>query len=301
MLHLRTGLVLGVLTVLTACTFARLELEKTEAELFPKPKPEFPQSERVRGREGWVMLGYAVDRGGLVSDVGVVDSSGRKAFEAAALDAIRQWRYVPGEEQQLTVLVNFVYERKQVQLSRRFVNLNDTVHEHIDDGDLAAAESLLADIRGDDDLTAFELAYSFLTEGRIASKYGDRSKQLSAFRKAMLNEGRWLARENYLSCLRAAIALEIEQGDYASALRDYDLLTETDTGRALAADLESSIQTIKSWIEGMSLETQPFVVADSSVSVVRERSGSTASIVRGPGPDDRATTPRPSPPPTRRQ
>jgi TonB family protein len=279
----------------------QMETANTEAEVFTKPKPEFPNSELRRGREGWVLIAYTVTRSGLVGDLGIRDSSGNIAFEKAALDAVRQWRYKPGEERELSVLLNFVYDRQIVRLSRRFINLNDRANELIDKGDLDAAQGLLAEIRGDDDLTAFELAYSFLTEGHIAGERGNRAGQLQYFRKAMLNEGEWLARENYLACLRAAVILEIELGDFVTAVRDYELLTETRVGMKLGADLEDSIQALRAQIENDRFVTPPYVVADSSLSVQRERIGSSVTTGTQSKSDNRGRTPPPSPPPKKQK
>lgn len=121
------------------------------------------------------------------------------------------------------------------------------------------------------DLNAFEIAYSYLTEARIASERGNRVEQLGHFRKAMLNDGRWLARDNYLSCLRATVILEIEQEDFVTAIRDYELLTETEVGRNIAADLEGSIQTIKARIDRDGDVGLPYMVANSIVTVKRKR------------------------------
>lgn len=278
----KTGLTFLVLGVLSACAVMPLELEKTEDDVFTRPAPDFPRSEQVSGREGWVLVGYSVARSGLVSDLNIKDSSGKGTFEQAAIDAVRQWRYPPGEERELTVLVNFVYDRTSVQLSRRFMRMNDIVHEYIDGGDLDAAEIELARIRSNDDLTAFELAYSFMTEGRIFGTRGDKQGQLDLFRKAILNDGRWLARRNYLSCLHAVIVLEMGQGDYASALRDYELLTRTSVGRKLATDLEGPIQNIRASFGSVAVGAQPYLIADSSVSVVRERIRISTSEIRPP-------------------
>ncbi len=136
MSYLRISPIFVFLAVLTACTLMQVETANTDTQVFTKPEPKFPESELVRGREGWVLIAYTVTRGGLVSDLGIRDSSGKSAFEKAALDAVRLWRYKPGEERELSVLLNFVYDRQIVRLSRRFISLNDTAHELIEEGDL---------------------------------------------------------------------------------------------------------------------------------------------------------------------
>ena len=270
MSYARTSLVLAILAVLTACTVAQMEKPQTEDHVFTKPIPEFPGSELSRVHEGWVLIAYVVQSSGLVRDLLIIDSSGSDAFENAALQAVREWRYAPGEERELTVLLNFVYDSQVVRLSRRFMSLNERTHGLIDDGDLDAAQALLAEIRADDDLTTFELAYSFLTEGRVAGMRADPAGQLQYFRQAMLNKGRWLARDTYLVCLRATVLLAIDQGDFVSAVRDYELLTDTKVGMKLGSDLDGAIEVIRAQFAGDGFDTPPYTAADSSITVQRD-------------------------------
>jgi len=296
MLYARTGLVLAILAVLTACTVAQMEKPQTEDQVFTKPIPRFPGSELARAGEGWVLIAYIVPSSGIVSELVIKDSSGSDAFERAALNAVREWRYAPGEERELSVLLNFVYDRQVVRLSRRFMSLNKKTHGLIDDGDLDAAQALLAEIRADDDLTTFELAYSFLTEGRVAGERADPAGQLQYFRRAMLNKGRWLSRDTYLACLRATVILAIEQGDFVSAVRDYELLTETKVGMKLGSDLEGSIDAIRAQFAGDGFDTSPYTAADSSITVKRDwpkLSNVTESQTGRSGLDNRSRPPAP--------
>lgn len=268
----RASFLLGLLIALTACAFERPEMVENQEGLLAHVRPAFPGSELKRGREGWVIVAYAVDGGGIVTDVHVKESSGSPAFEEAALKAVRQWRFVPGEERELTLLVTFLNDRRSIQLSSQFAELNKMVHEFIDLGKLGAAETLLAKIRSDDDLSASELAYTFLADERIAGIRGDRNTQLDSIRMAMLYEGRWLPPETYVACLHDAILLEIGQEDHASALRDYELLVESAAGKKLAADLEELIQALHERVARSDADAQPYFVADGSVSVKHTKS-----------------------------
>jgi TonB family protein len=289
-----------ILAGIAACSVVDLEPDSAHEQAFGKPKPEFPMSEYSEGREGWVLLGYTVSRAGLVMDVGVIESSGNEAFDQAAIDAGQHWRFAPGEQRQQKVLMNFVYDRSVPRLSRRFMSINESVHELIDAGDLDGAEELLAELRSDTDLGVVDLAYSYLTEGRIAGERGDYAGQLALFRKAIRNDGHWLARVNYLAALRAIIIMEIDLQDYASALRDYELLTQTSAGRKLARDLEDVVRSIDAALQEQGLELQPFMVADYTVSVVREQPKWLSEDMDSWGQERRTPTVRPSsPPPTR--
>jgi TonB family protein len=292
----------SLFTIFLACFAssapAQIQVFGNDEAVFEQPLPEYPESEYVKGQEGWVMVGFQVERSGLVSDIGILESSGSEAFDKATLGALKDWRFTPGEEGMKTALVNFEYDRTFVQLSRRFMSLNDRVHRKIAKGDLDAAEDVLADIRSDHDLTVFELAYSYLTEGRIASESGDPARQLALFRKAIRNDGRWLARKNYLATLRAIIILEIDLQDYGSAVRDYDLLAETVVGRDMSADLEEVIELIRKQLAETGISMPPYMAADNQVSVRRDRPRHDTTISEPPV-NPRGTV-APSPPPPKR-
>jgi TonB family protein len=264
-----------LLTVVMVCLVAsdataQLIIEPS-AEVFEKPLPEYPQPEYVKGREGWVLVGLQIENSGLVSDIEILESSGSDSFENSAVSTLQHWRFTPGEGGMQTALVNFVYDETLVQLSRRFTSLNERLHRQIDKGRLDKAEELLADIRSDKDLSVFELAYSYLSEGRIAGERGDAERQLELFRKAIRNDGRWLARENYLASLRALVILEIDLRDYASAVRDYDLLAKSPVGREMGADLANVVEIIRAQLEEHNIVWQPYTVAHNQVTVERDR------------------------------
>jgi len=238
--------------------------------LIEHPLPDFPKSELLRGREGWVLLSYAVlDDGSVFSPV-IEASSGSAAFNEAATDAVGRWRYLPGEPQQDKVLLHFVYERKQPFVSKKFFARDRKVHAAIDKGSLDKAQELIDEMRDRDDLTAVELAYTYVAEGRISEARGDKEVQLQHFRRAMINDGRWLGRNDYLKLLHAAVILELQLKDYSSALRDYGILTETDVGKKLAADVEEPMSMIAAAIENGAELPPPWSPAEMEVFIVRE-------------------------------
>ena len=238
--------------------------------LVEHPLPDFPKSELIRGREGWVLLSYAVlDDGSVFSPV-IEASSGSEAFNDAATKAVSRWRYLPGEAQTDKVLLHFVYERKQPYVSKKFFARDRKVHAAIDKGELDKAQELINGMRAKDDLTAVELAYTYVAEGRIFEAQGDKEKQLQQFRRAMINDGRWLSRSDYLKLLHAAVILELQLKDYSSALRDYRILTETEVGRKLAADVEEPMTLIAAAVENGAELPPPWSPAEMEVFIVRE-------------------------------
>jgi TonB family protein len=58
-------------------------------------EPKFPSATRNRGLEGWVELEFTVRPDGTTADIVVTNSNPRRTFDAAARNAIAQWRYKP--------------------------------------------------------------------------------------------------------------------------------------------------------------------------------------------------------------
>jgi TonB family protein len=57
--------------------------------------PKFPASTRNRNMSGWVELEFTVKPDGSIGDIVVTNSSPRKTFDAAAVNAVSEWRYKP--------------------------------------------------------------------------------------------------------------------------------------------------------------------------------------------------------------
>jgi len=57
--------------------------------------PQYPESARKRGIEGWVELAFTVMPNGSVDDVEVRNASPADVFDEAAIRAVRQWRFEP--------------------------------------------------------------------------------------------------------------------------------------------------------------------------------------------------------------
>ena len=240
------------------------------ADALAQPAPEFPESELKRGHEGWVMLDYTLAGDGSVSNLTIADSSGNVLFNEAALKVARGWHFDKPEKQPSRVLINFVFDEKKPRLSRKFVTRNAKVHKAIDAGRLGDAAALIEEIRKQKNLNPFELAYSFVAEGRVAEVRGDKVGQLRCFRAAMLSHGRWVTDETYVKLLYGALILELGQKDYASAVRDYDLLAATESGRKLADRLGDHLQIVRQFLGQTGDQLTPYVAASHVIDVERE-------------------------------
>jgi protein TonB len=62
------------------------------------PAPRYPASARRTGTQGTVTLRVQVTREGLAARVDVEKSSGSPHLDAAALEAVKAWRFVPARQ-----------------------------------------------------------------------------------------------------------------------------------------------------------------------------------------------------------
>ena len=62
------------------------------------PPPAYPALSRRRGEKGTVVLRVHVSRQGAAEEVQARTSSGSAALDEAALEAVRQWRFVPARQ-----------------------------------------------------------------------------------------------------------------------------------------------------------------------------------------------------------
>lgn len=59
------------------------------------PPPRYPRRAQRRGQQGTVVLRVHVDARGVPGQVDIVDGSGSRDLDRAALEAVRRWRFAP--------------------------------------------------------------------------------------------------------------------------------------------------------------------------------------------------------------
>jgi TonB family protein len=74
---------------------ARLVVGANSLQRLEYVAPKFPASTRNRNVSGWVELEFTVMPDGSTGDIVVTNSNPRRTFDAAAINAIREWRYEP--------------------------------------------------------------------------------------------------------------------------------------------------------------------------------------------------------------
>lgn len=79
-------------------TVAALTYASREATPLHNPAPAYPSLARKRGHEGTVLLRVDVTPQGTAAAVNVVESSGYAALDNAAVETVRDWRFLPAEQ-----------------------------------------------------------------------------------------------------------------------------------------------------------------------------------------------------------
>ena len=72
-----------------------LETQCQDLVLYQKALPEYPQNQRRRGVQGWVLVSFTVTEQGEVVNPAVVNAQPPRVFDAAALKAVSGYKFHP--------------------------------------------------------------------------------------------------------------------------------------------------------------------------------------------------------------
>lgn len=229
----------GTLTVLLLICFAHgtqaAEPAAVAVEVFKGPKairtpgPAYPESERVVGNEGWVHVNFMIDPRGKPYEVAVVESTGNKAFEKAAVSAVEKWTFEPATGggtpihagQDYKVL--FHMNAPATGASKQFVRAYRNLIEAIASDDRTRADEELSKLKVQN---LYEDAYLNLGKYNYHLKWGSESEQLHDLRRAIAHETgpRYLRKEAFVIALTSLLALELKAQDIARALKTWEKL-----------------------------------------------------------------------------
>ncbi len=84
----------------------RVEGDVVEPRVVTKVNPKYPPEARSEGLQGTVIVLATIETNGTVSEIEVIEST-REDFEAAAIEAVRQWKFEPATLEGKPVAVEF--------------------------------------------------------------------------------------------------------------------------------------------------------------------------------------------------
>jgi protein TonB len=85
----------AAIAVFVAIWGAGARADDTPAKAVKQSAPEYPESARSRGLEGWVEVEFTIGTDGVPHDVSIVDSDPHGVFDQSAAKAVQSWRYDP--------------------------------------------------------------------------------------------------------------------------------------------------------------------------------------------------------------
>src|SRR5437773_523639 len=117
MLSRNTAIITAVMLAVTALSGFGADADMTvppeaRAIMLGMPRPKYPYEARARHITGRGLFEVLIDtKSGMVKRVVVVQSTGSKLLDEAAVDAFSRWRARPGKISRIRVPVNFTLAR----------------------------------------------------------------------------------------------------------------------------------------------------------------------------------------------
>jgi TonB family protein len=193
------------------------------------PGPPYPESERQTGGEGWVHVNFMIDPQGKPFEITVVESTGSKAFEKAALNAVEKWTFEPATDggtpttagQDYKLL--FILDAPATGARPEFVRAYKQLMQAIAAGDRAAADTELAKLTVKN---LYEDAYINLGRFNYHTKWGTQAEQIQDLRRAIAGErsARYLEKKTFIAALSSLLGLQIKAQDLARAMQTWETL-----------------------------------------------------------------------------
>ncbi len=266
-----------VLTLPFATLNAQAETEKqvtvhrgTNAKPVSRTAPRYPQSELRERRQGWVELSYVVTADGKVIDPVIEDSSGSTAFEKQALKTVTNWTYKPAtwdgepvQQCETQVRLIFALEGAGTGVTKNYRRRHNRISKIIGEGDYEKAQQLIDSYREKYNMSLSETSWLWTLQTRLSGLVGDKDRQLTAVRKATESSS-WVDKDLYPNLLLVRTALELEQGNYAQALRNHEALKEAKADHPQLMAIEPHIETIRKKVAGDAILQTKAAIGDNN-------------------------------------
>jgi len=96
------SVLLYIVVTMGAVAYAENAAVDTKPLAIRTPQPEYPADLRAQNLEGTVVLAVSIDEKGEVSTCEVTKSTDKR-FEAAAIEAVRKWKFSPATKNKTPV------------------------------------------------------------------------------------------------------------------------------------------------------------------------------------------------------
>lgn len=165
----------------------------TRAKPLQRPGPKYPQFQRRKGQEGWVVFSFVVGTDGLVHDPIIDDSSGIPAFEKSVLQMAESWRYEPAtwngkpvEQAKTKTRITFALEGPQSRrgASEKYIKRERKFDRLLKSGDVEGAGEFLDLSFERTGWNLYETTRLWLSSYRLFAARADYENQLKSIRRA---------------------------------------------------------------------------------------------------------------------
>lgn len=198
----------------------------TPAVLLTRSAPEYPRSEVIHQKEGWLLVSYDITAEGQVSDIVILDQVGPKPFADAAIKALKAWTFKPATFQrepaaQLNNLQSFVFRFSDgmfgidYQRGREFKKLLELVNGKDDPAAQALIDRLL-----DLPLNIYELTVLNVQRATLARRAQQFDDEVAFQQRALMGSG-ILGDKMNASLLGNLFIAQVRTGKVADALATY--------------------------------------------------------------------------------
>jgi len=222
----------------------QLAVPDTETHIGAQPltrqPPIYPKAALAQAKEGWVMISYVISPEGTVVEPMIEDSSGDEAFEKAAIRAAQAWTYRPAtqdgqpvEQAMVKTRIVFALQGGTDAASENFVRKYRRAARLINDGDLQAAEPLVAELEFGERDNLYEdawfwwLKYVYLE----ATKSTDAEAKLQSLQRAVGYEQEYLTPDQFVAAGERLVVAHAQALDLSAAIAAFERLRDARTAR----------------------------------------------------------------------
>lgn len=215
------------------------------------------------GFEGWVRLYFMVDPSGKPFEVTVTQSSGRKEFDALAVQALENATFEPALlngkpiESGMGVKYKFIENREQPGARSAFVADYKAVAQAAETGDRTAADAGMSRL-AHEITNLYEDAYYGMATYLYAKNWGDEQTQLAALSRAIAEEdqAKYLPPKLFRVALQISMQLQASLREYAEALDTYQKMREA----GVAADVLTALKPTLDQLEKLRTDRTAYAI-----------------------------------------
>ena len=206
-----------------------------KAEALSQVVVEYPTELRIFGQEGWVQVGFIIDKTGNVTNPIIEGSVGGPVFEETAVKALEHLKYKPAlykgspvEESVTGLFIPFLLDQTFEGVDTDFATAFNSLLDLFNTNQYPEAETALEALSKSQDLTLSEVSMLEVARGYNAIQKNDPYEQIHHLRNASVNFGAYLPIEMLDRVLQTRIALAAKMSLFDEAQQSFALLEHAD-------------------------------------------------------------------------